>query len=208
MHHVRAFGAALLAGLVGCGLMLNFSGISDSTAATVGAVAAVVVWCAIVYHSEARVKHEGTASLHYTLIKDRLKPGLAYLDAGQSQRAIAFFDRVVESEPDNADAYFGRGLAYHDLERYQQAIADFDRVTEINPDHPYAFFQRGFVYHQLEQYQQAIADFTRAIEIKPDSWAYMLRGAAHSKLGQEELAQADFDQAAELSPTLNLNEMR
>jgi tetratricopeptide (TPR) repeat protein len=153
----------------------------------------------VIYHGKAMKKRE-TAALHYNLIGDRFKQGLAYLGRGHFRRAIAFFNRAVESEPESADAYFGRGLVYHELEQYQQAIADFDKAIEIDPEHPYAHFQRGIVYHQLEQYEEAVADFTRAIEIRPDEWAYMLRAAAYNYLGQAEMAQADYDRAAELAP--------
>jgi Tfp pilus assembly protein PilF len=200
MRYVKAFGAAVLAGLIGAGITLLLPGVSESTAAIVGAVAAVAAFSAVIYYGKARVKEEGTARLHYSLIEDRFKEGLAYLDRGQLRRAIAFFNRAIESEPESADAYFGRGLVYHELEQYQEAIADFDKAIEIDPEHPYAHFQRGFVYHQLEQYEQAVADFTRAIEIRPDEWAYMLRAAAYNYLGQAELAQADYDRAAELAP--------
>jgi tetratricopeptide (TPR) repeat protein len=196
---LKAFGAGMLVGLLCFGLVPL--GVSVSTAFIVGTVVGMAVGGAVSYHQErVKVKEEGTASLHYSLIGDRFKEGLAYLDRGQYQRAIAFFNRTIESEPKSADAYFGRGLVYHQMEQYQQAIADFDRAIEIDPEHPYAHFQRGFVYHQLEQCEQAVADFTRAIEIRPDEWAYMLRAAAYNYLGQAELAQADYDRAARISP--------
>jgi hypothetical protein len=44
MRYVKAFGAAVLSGLIGCGIMLMLLGISDSTAAAVGAAAAVAGW--------------------------------------------------------------------------------------------------------------------------------------------------------------------
>jgi len=205
VRYVKAFGAALLAGLIGAGIMLLLPGVSESTAALVGAVAAVAAFGAAIHYGKARVKEEeGTARLHYSLIGDRFREGLAYLDRGQFRRAVAFFNRAIESEPESADAYFGRGLVYHELEQYQQAIADLDKAIEINPEHPYAHFQRGFVYHQLEQYEEAVADFTRAIEIRPDEWAYMLRAAAYNYLGQAELAQADYDRAAELAPRVRV----
>jgi tetratricopeptide (TPR) repeat protein len=205
VRYVKAFGAALLAGLIGCGIMLLLPGVSESTAALVGAAAAAAVFSAAIHYGKARVKEEeGTARLHYSLIGDRFRGGLAYLDRGQFRRAMAFFNNAIEKEPECADAYFGRGLVYHELEQYPEAIADFDRAIEIDSEHPYAHFQRGFVYHQLEQYERAVADFTRAIEIRPDEWAYVLRAAAYNYLGQAELAQADYDRAAELAPRVRV----
>lgn len=174
-------------------------GVSESTAAIVGAVATVATFGAVKYHGKA-MKRKRTSSPHYNLIGDRFEQGFVYLGKGRFRRAMAFFNRAVESEPDSANAYFGRGLVYHQVEQYEQAIADFDKAIEIDPEHPYAHFQRGFVYHQLEQYEEAVADFSRAIEIRPEEWVYMLRAAAYNYLGQAELAQADYDRAAELAP--------
>jgi len=196
MRYVNALTGGVLIGLVGGWLLVDVLGVSQATAAIAVALTIAAVLGVIVI----RRKQKGTASLHYTLMTDRFKQGLAYLDAGQFRRAMAFFGQAVEIEPDNADAYFGRGLVHHEMEQYQQAIADFDRAIEIAPCHPYAHFQRGFVYHQLEQYEQAVADFSRGIEIRPDEWAYLLRAVAYSCLGQAELARADRARAAQLVP--------
>jgi hypothetical protein len=44
MQKLKAIGAALLAAVVSCGIMLMLPGISDSTAAMVGTAAAVAGW--------------------------------------------------------------------------------------------------------------------------------------------------------------------
>ena len=200
---LKAFGAGMLAVLLCFGLVPL--GVSVSTAFIVGTVVGMAVGGAVSCLQErATVKEEGTARLHYSLVGDRFKEGLAYLDRGQFRRAMAFFNQAIESEPECADAYFGRGLVYHQVEQYQEAIDDFDRAIEIDPEHPYAHFQRGFVYHQLEQYEQAVADFTRAIEIRPDEWALTLRAAAYNYLGQAELAQADYNRVAEIAPRVQV----
>ena len=202
MRRVKALAASVVIGLIGCWLLIDVLGVSQSTAAIVVALAAVAAWGATLI----RRKQEATASPHYSLMKDRFRQGLAYLDAGQFQRAMAFFDTAIDTEPDNADAYFGRGLVYHELQQYQQAITDFDRAIGIDPGHPYAHFQRGFVFYQLEQYEQAVVDYTRAIEISPDAWAYALRSAAYGRLGQRELAQPDSCRASALGSALEPEE--
>ena len=151
----------------------------------------------------ALAREKAAGSPHYRRVDPRFQEGLDLLDAGQSARALAFFDRAIESEPEHPDAYFCRGLVHHEAGRHREAIADLDQAIELHPEHPYAHFQRGFVYHQMEQHEQAMADLTRAIEIRPDEWAYALRSAVHANLGQQELAEADHDRSARLSPRAN-----
>jgi hypothetical protein len=53
MRYVKAFGAAVLAVLISGGIMFNLPGASESTAAVVGAVAAVVGWSVVMNHGKA-----------------------------------------------------------------------------------------------------------------------------------------------------------
>lgn len=52
MRYMKAFGVAVLSGLIGCGIMLMLPGISDSTAAMVGATAAVAGWYTVMHHGK------------------------------------------------------------------------------------------------------------------------------------------------------------
>ena len=53
MQKLKAVGVAMLAGFLGCGIMLILPGMSDSTAAMVGAAAAVAGWSAVMYRGKA-----------------------------------------------------------------------------------------------------------------------------------------------------------
>jgi len=53
MQKLKAAGVAVLAAVVGCGIMLMLPGISESTAAMVGAAAAVAGWSAVMVHGKA-----------------------------------------------------------------------------------------------------------------------------------------------------------
>jgi hypothetical protein len=53
MRCVNAFGAAVLAALIGCGMMLIVPGVSESTVAMVEAVAGVAGWSAVMHHGKA-----------------------------------------------------------------------------------------------------------------------------------------------------------
>jgi hypothetical protein len=53
IRHVKAFGAAVLAALICAGIVLMLPGVSESTAAIVGAAAAMAGWSAVMIHSKA-----------------------------------------------------------------------------------------------------------------------------------------------------------
>jgi transposase len=52
MQKLKAIGAAVLAGLVGCGIMLMLPGVGESTAAAVGAAAAVAGWQTVMHNGK------------------------------------------------------------------------------------------------------------------------------------------------------------
>lgn len=48
--------------------------------------------------------------------------------------AITSFDKVIEFQPDDVEAWYQRGLALSNLQQYSGAIASFDKATQLQPD--------------------------------------------------------------------------
>lgn len=60
--------------------------------------------------------------------------GEAYLNAGQPEQAAAAFAQVLDADPENVAAYYGRGLALQSMEQRPAAIMAFERALEIQPN--------------------------------------------------------------------------
>jgi tetratricopeptide (TPR) repeat protein len=84
-------------------------------------------------------------------------------------RAISYFTKAIESNPNDARAYFSRGTARHKTSNYDSAIADLTRAVELNPCCAAAYINRGGAYYYKARYHRAITDFNKAIEIDPNS---------------------------------------
>ena len=67
------------------------------------------------------------------LADNSFNSGVDKYEQGDYQGAIADFTKVIEIDPQSADAYHNRGTAKDDLEDYQGAIADYTKAIEINP---------------------------------------------------------------------------
>ena len=111
------------------------------------------------------------------------------------ERAIADFNKAIEINLDDADAYNNRGEAYRHKGDYDQAIADFDKAIELNPDLAKAYNNRGFAYAGKGDNDRAIADFDKVIELNPDAEAYYNRGIIYLFLQQWEQARKDLQTA-------------
>ena len=122
--------------------------------------------------------------------------GVTYSESEQYQKAISYFAKAIELNPNLAMAYYNRGTTYYDLGQYPKAISDFTRAIELNPEFALAYSNRGVAYAKLGEYQKAIDDCSKAIEIDPKlANAYNNRGVAYALQKFPTAACGDFYQA-------------
>ncbi len=57
--------------------------------------------------------------------------GREYLDRGEPEEALRCYERAIDVEPENADAWCGRGKASYDLGRLERADRDFRRAMRL-----------------------------------------------------------------------------
>ena len=127
--------------------------------------------------------------------------GLAKLDLGNKQEAIADFDRAIALNPKYAHTYVNRGNAKSSLGDKQGAITDFSQAITLNPKYALAYNNRGSVKLNTGNIQEAISDFDRAIIINSRlDLAYSNRGTAKLKIGNKYGAIIDYNRAITLNP--------
>lgn len=129
--------------------------------------------------------------------KDCLKQGDALLP--KYRDAINAYNKAIELDPKNAQAYLERGHAFDMLDRPENAIEDYERVIAIDPKLAVAYERRGDIYARLGNYQQAIKDYSRAIEVDPKraADAYRSRAFVYEDLGNYQQAIKDLTKAIE-----------
>ena len=114
---------------------------------------------------------------------------------------IRELDRVIEQNPDDADAYFKRGLAYAQKSRYGDAIKDFDQVIRLNPKDSEALNNRCWARAMVGDLQVALKDCNESLRLKPNFVdALDSRGLVNLKSGQPGKAIADYNAALRVNP--------
>lgn len=100
------------------------------------------------------------------------KRGMAYEAAGQFDKALADYDRIIALEPYHADAYFSRGLLFAKTGQFVRAINEYDHAIIWNQygagsvvGRKNYFLYRGCAYFELGQIQSAILDYRKACEL-------------------------------------------
>jgi DNA-binding winged helix-turn-helix (wHTH) protein/tetratricopeptide (TPR) repeat protein len=134
-------------------------------------------------------------------------------------RAIEYFERAVELDPEFAAAYVGMADSHYLIydysydrseENVNQATTFLGRALELDPDNHQAFVTMGLIQTTYEwDWGGATRSFEKALELHPVSAdAFHRRGMLRLKLGDFRAAEADLRRAAELEPTslgINMN---
>lgn len=99
----------------------------------------------------------------------RLSRGIAQVNEGNYEHAIAIFNQILRDNPTSAEALIGRGTAYAFQRKLEIAISDFSKAIQSNPSTGEAWKRRGQARAALGENKEAVRDLTRALEFDPKS---------------------------------------
>jgi tetratricopeptide (TPR) repeat protein len=164
------------------------SSLSDSQAAWLALLEAegfqVVPWTSLdegIVWPTALATVDMTPSQRRTLL---LEEGIALHQAGQGERALTRYDRILAEEPDNLDAMNLKGVLLIAARRAEEAEPLLRRLLTLAPNHPEAHNHYGLVMESLKRFEEAAASFQTAVQLDPAYAAGWVNLAhAHFRLG-------------------------
>ncbi len=110
------------------------------------------------------------------LFLTRPRAPMEYRDAVKHLRknnyaeSIKVMDRLIKSEPDQANHYRFRAEVYRVWGKLDRAARDYQQMTELAPESPVAFNGLAEVYLQRNDYERALAAARKANELAPNDW--------------------------------------
>lgn len=133
---------------------------------------------------------------------DYYNEGVSLYDQGRYSEAIIKFDRSLEIDPTNKEAWLYKGLSLDDLGRYPEALICYDKAIAIDPYYVIPWYNKGIILGNQGRYLDSITCFDRVIAIDPkDGGAWYNKGIALELLGRNTEAEACFNKAKELGYT-------
>jgi tetratricopeptide (TPR) repeat protein len=120
-----------------------------------------------------------------------------FLDVKNLNKAIFYFTKSIELDPNNSSYYERRASAKEELKDYTGALADYSKSIELEPD-AYSYYKSATLKVELEDYRGAITDYSKAIELKPDASNFSGRASAKFSLLDYRGAIVDYSKAIEL----------
>jgi tetratricopeptide (TPR) repeat protein len=111
--------------------------------------------------------------------------GLLKANAGAYEQAVMEYQRAVELDPLNGDAYRRLGSAYQSNNQLNDALLAFQKATQVQPDYFKPFQSLGSFYRYRGNYAEAIRAFQKMVALAPDlADAHFALAAAYRDLGR------------------------
>ncbi len=121
--------------------------------------------------------------------------GLALLDKGQSEHALALLGKAVDRDATSVRARIGRAQAYAQLGRTDDALGEVDAVLDADRKNASALLLRGSLLARSGQYKEALEAYRSARDnaqgrLTPVELNTALAGSAESELAIGDLPAA------------------
>ncbi len=119
------------------------------------------------------------------------------------QAALDFYTRLIEQQPQNADAYARRGYVHYQYGEDLLALQDYATALDIEPGLARAHAGRALVYASMGERQQALRHVLKIDNrVRHDADIYVMLGRTYYWLKEYDDALNLYDEALDLDPEL------
>ena len=135
-----------------------------------------------------------------------LHRGETEVAVGQTNEAIASFQRMLERQPGQLTACLALGEIMGQLHRWQEAQALYTQALESTPDSPQAHFALGSLLMETNELKTAFAHIRQTTQLDPQHGPAWLRlGQLYELAGELRSATHAYERAIALLPPGSLN---
>jgi tetratricopeptide (TPR) repeat protein len=124
--------------------------------------------------------------------------GLCHLQQHEAEKAIEYFNKCIEIDPEVPDYYFSRASCYYLLNRFESSINDCFLGYKLDNKSQVGLLAIATSYNIFEQHEKAQEYYSKAIEMGPDIEIYEDKGISNIKSKNYDAAIDDFNNALKL----------
>jgi tetratricopeptide (TPR) repeat protein len=111
--------------------------------------------------------------------------GLGFIARDDYARALPYFERAADADPDYAEAWYQTGFCYAMLGRHADSLRASKQVVRLRPEWPATYSNMGASYFALGQFKEAVDAYRQAIRLEPyNADTQYALGLAYGKLNQ------------------------
>ena len=118
------------------------------------------------------------------------------LDQNQPQRAVAMFERVMQIDPNFADAYNEAAYCYARQGNFDKAFADIKRYTELVPNEPNPQDTFAEISRMAGRFEDALTHYRMSLKLDPSFHESQLGlGDTYALMGDQARAREEYVKA-------------
>ncbi len=149
-----------------------------------------------------QLKKEYNKTINKVRALEWMEKGNYFIGTDEKNKALDAFNKAIQLDTQNPDAYLCRATYYMNLVNYKLALEDCETAIRFNPTgdvSPGPYMLKGLIYSYMKQFNKALNELERAIAINPkNNQIYVFRGDVYSNLGNYKQALVDYEKAIEL----------
>lgn len=119
--------------------------------------------------------------------------GVSYLQKKNYELANVEFQRSIQTDKKNKNAYFALGSISETMGKFADAERYYEAALDIDPQYSEAYNAMGVVYSRQERWQDALKAFNKALENK----LYTTPHIAYYNMAHVYMAQKNYEKAIE-----------
>lgn len=132
---------------------------------------------------------------------DLNKTGIKYAELGQYEKALHYFSKAIELNPNYANGYANRGNVYRVQKKLDKAIVEYSKAIELDNTKIQVLYARANTYKDLDNLALAIIDYSKIIALDNSfKDIYFARAYAYLMLEDYKKAKVDLEKQLQISP--------
>jgi tetratricopeptide (TPR) repeat protein len=127
--------------------------------------------------------------------------GLGFLSRDDCEKALPYFKRATDADPDYADAWAQTGFCSGVLGRHADALKASRQAIRLKPDSPESYLNLGSAFSYLGQFKESADAYRQALRLDPNNAdTHFALGVTYGKMGRTEDEVQAYKQAIRLRP--------
>ena len=129
------------------------------------------------------------------------RTGFNFSINGQDQKALQYFQKATERDPNDPVAWYGLGYCHAGLKNHDSAIEAYKQAIRVNPYDESTYFHLGNYYNKLGRHEDAIVAYKEVVRINPQfEAAHFNLGVAYARLGRLDEGRKAFEEVTRINP--------
>ena len=126
--------------------------------------------------------------------------GLAQMSRDDYARAVPYFEKAAETDPNYAEAWYQAGYCYGVLNKHTDALRASKQAARLRPEWAPAFVNIGASSYALGQYKEAVDAYRQAIKLDDDAETQYSLGLSYNKLNRTDEEILAYRRAVTMKP--------